>query len=89
MGRKHKNTADNTIIDLTPDAFGLVSEPAIAVMLRRDSRTLQRWHAERRGPPFVLVGNERRYSVDTVQRWLFSREEHRKPEPRRRAGGGR
>jgi hypothetical protein len=62
-------------IDTMPDAFGLVSEQAIAAMLRRDERTLQRWQAERRGPPFIMVGKERRYNPDSVKQWLFASEQ--------------
>jgi hypothetical protein len=80
MGHNRKSTTDNSIVDITPDAFGLVSEAAISQMLRRDPRTLQRWHAERRGPPFILVGSERRYNVESVKLWLLSGEQHRKPQ---------
>lgn len=59
--RKPKPPENPDPIDTSPDAFGLVSEPAISVMLGRHPRTLQRWQSERSGPPFILVGNERRY----------------------------
>jgi len=62
-------------IDTSPDAFGLISEPAIAAMLGRDVRTLQRWQAERSGPPFILVGSERRYHPDHVRGWLMAKEQ--------------
>jgi len=60
---------------MTPDVFGFVSEPAIGAMLGRGVRTMQRWAAERSGPPFILVGNERRYHPDHVKQWLMAREQ--------------
>jgi phage terminase Nu1 subunit (DNA packaging protein) len=86
MPPRNRRKPTENHIDTSPDAFGLVSEPAIAAMLRRDPRTLQRWQSERSGPPFILVGNERRYHPEHVKQWLMAREQQ--PRTSRRVGRG-
>ena len=37
-------------------------------------RTLERWHAERSGPPRIKFGKQVRYRADSVRAWLLERE---------------
>ncbi|MDQ2104437.1 helix-turn-helix domain-containing protein [Azospirillum isscasi] len=52
---------------LTPDA--------LAAMLGISERTLQRWHAARRGPARCKVGKLIRYRIEAVRDWLAANEE--------------
>ncbi len=64
---------------------GYLSRSEAAHELRVGVRTLDRWRANRRGPPFVRVGRRRYYSVCGIQKWLAGREQ--RPEPTSQASG--
>jgi hypothetical protein len=85
MPPRNRRKPPENHIDASPDAFGFVPERAIGAMLGRGVRTMQRWAAERSGPPFILVGNERRYHPEHVK-WLMAREQQ--PRASRRVGRG-
>ncbi len=55
----------------------LINELEAAELLGCSRRTLQSWRSERRGPPFVKLGNRRfsrvRYLRAELERWLTAR----------------
>ena len=53
----------------------LIHEPVLAADLNRDVRTLQRWRAQRIGPPFIRLGNQVFYRREAVREWLLSLEQ--------------
>jgi hypothetical protein len=57
----------------------------LATMLGRDKRTLERWEAQRIGPPRTVIGKLVLYRKTAVMEWLRSREEnHNRPSRRAR-----
>ena len=60
----------------------------VAVQLRKDVRTIHRWHRLRTGPPCVYLGRERLYRKQAILDWLLSSESG-PPEPARRRRAGR
>ena len=50
-----------------------LTEDEFAAAVRRDKRTLRRWHARREGPPRVKAGSRILYPKDGVRRWLESK----------------
>jgi hypothetical protein len=49
---------------------GFLTKEQLAQQLGRSTRTIDRWHVLRIGPPRVAVGNLVLYSRDGVTRWL-------------------
>jgi hypothetical protein len=54
---------------------GRWSEKETADRLGVCVRTLRRWTARRRGPPFVLVGRSKKYRPEGVEDWLLKGEQ--------------
>jgi excisionase family DNA binding protein len=48
----------------------LLKQAEVAVLARVSVRTVEGWRAHRKGPPFVKVGGQVRYSKEAVLRWL-------------------
>jgi predicted DNA-binding transcriptional regulator AlpA len=46
----------------------------LAAQLGISPRTLNRWHALRRGPPRLMIGRKPYYRGSSVEKWLESRE---------------
>ncbi len=51
-----------------------IPEPKLARELGRDTRTLQRWRAQRTSPPFIRMGRQVLYRRDAVRGWLIDLE---------------
>jgi hypothetical protein len=49
----------------------------LALELRRNKRTLDRWEVLGMGPPRTLVGRQILYRRSSVRRWLVAQENHR------------
>jgi len=56
-------------------ARDLLTEAQLADELGRSVRTIQRWRAQRVGPPFIRLGREIRYRPDAVRDWLLANEQ--------------
>jgi len=52
-----------------------LTAPDMAAELGVTVRTLERWHAERNGPPRTLIGKRRFYRRQGAAEWLRGREE--------------
>ena len=52
-----------------------IPEPKLASELGRDTRTLQRWRAQRVGPPYIRMGRQVLYRRDAVRGWLIAMEQ--------------
>jgi predicted DNA-binding transcriptional regulator AlpA len=53
---------------------GYLSPEEVAEELQICKRTLDRWHAARRGPPRVVIGRRPMYRREAVTQWLIKRE---------------
>lgn len=53
----------------------LILEQDLASELNRDARTLQRWRAQRMGPPFIRIGRQIFYRREAVREWFLSLEQ--------------
>lgn len=51
------------------------TKPALAKELDVTVRTLDRWWAERKGPPRTYIGREPVYLKASVQKWLENHEQ--------------
>jgi hypothetical protein len=51
------------------------AENELAAELDVTVRTIQRWRADREGPPVTFIGNRPVYSKASVRAWLKNREE--------------
>ncbi len=69
MGSSRANGGDQS-----PLAGAYVTPDVLAEQLGISMRTLYRWHAERRGPPRVKLGNMILYRVTAVHEWLAEHE---------------
>jgi len=54
--------------------LGLLSQADLASQLQVSIRTLNRWHALRKGPPRIKVGGFIGYRRDALQKWLQANE---------------
>ncbi len=54
--------------------MNLISRHNLAEQLGVSTRTLDRWHAHRKGPPRVKCGNMIGYRQDAVEKWLSANE---------------
>ncbi len=54
----------------------LLTEKESADLMRISPKTLQAWRTSGGGPAFTKVGRAVRYSRDTIESWLRSRERH-------------
>lgn len=80
-----QSTTDNQIAalvrDLNPSEAlpGYWTKPEVAAKLRTTTRTLDRWHAERIGPPRISVGNRRSrtilYKIEELIAWLDAQQQ--------------
>lgn len=61
--------------DARPFLEAYWSPEELARQLKISVRTLNRWHAMRRGPPRITQGRLVLYRVAAVQQWLASREQ--------------
>ena len=52
-----------------------IPETKLARELGRDTRTLQRWRAQRLGPPYIRMGRQVLYRRDAVRGWLIAMEQ--------------
>jgi hypothetical protein len=52
-----------------------IPEPNLARDLSRDTRTLQRWRAQRVGPPYIRMGRQILYRRAAVREWLIALEQ--------------
>lgn len=53
---------------------GFLRKEELAQRLGVSARTIDRWHTLRCGPPRVSIGRTILYNLDSVRRWLQSRE---------------
>jgi hypothetical protein len=63
---------------------GYIRRAELARMLDVTERTVYRWELLRIGPPRVVVGALILYRVDSIQKWLESREQQLSPIRKRR-----
>jgi hypothetical protein len=54
----------------------LLRPDEVAVVLGATPKTLANWRCERRGPPFLKIGRQAFYPLDSLNRWL-DQQEHR------------
>src|SRR5437762_12018056 len=59
-----------------PVLSGFLTKEELAVELRRNKRTLDRWEVLGMGPPRTIVGRRILYRRSSVQRWLVAQENH-------------
>jgi hypothetical protein len=52
-----------------------IPEPNLTRDLSRDTRTLQRWRAQRVGPPYIRMGRQILYRRAAVREWLIALEQ--------------
>ena len=62
----------------TESRFDLLTPEQLAQQLNVTTRTLQRWHVQRDGPPRVEIGRQIFYRTSSLDVWLSSRERGRK-----------
>jgi predicted DNA-binding transcriptional regulator AlpA len=48
----------------------LLTTPELADLLRKSPAMLKLWRHQKRGPAYIKVGRDVRYSQKTVDRWL-------------------
>ncbi|EME67905.1 hypothetical protein H261_21189 [Paramagnetospirillum caucaseum] len=53
---------------------GFIPLTAVAKALGVSKRTMQRYHAQRIGPPCIRIGNTFLCRIESVHSWLISRE---------------
>ncbi len=58
----------------TPFSDYYFSEAELSKLLRRSTRQLRRWHAQRSGPPRITVGRLVLYRRTSVEAWLQKHE---------------
>ena len=49
-----------------------MSRHELARELKRHPRTINRWHVQRKGPPYIKIGNAILYKRSDVTTWLES-----------------
>ena len=59
---------------LTPVLEGFLSKHQLAAELNKSTRTLDRWHLERIGPPRLKLGKSVFYKADSVRTWFEAQE---------------
>src|ERR1022692_1849033 len=64
---------------------GFLSREELAQQLGLSLRTIDRWEAQRKGPPRVCVGRTILYNIDSVREWLINREQQAVSAMRRRS----
>lgn len=52
----------------------MLSTAQLCELLNVGKRTIDNWATQKIGPPFVKVGNARRYRESDVEAWLADRE---------------
>lgn len=63
---------------------GYLSQEELAREINVTVRTVQRWEAQRLGPPITRVGGRPMYRKESVREWLHSLEAKPAPDRRRR-----
>jgi hypothetical protein len=58
-----------------------LTKEELAVELRRNKRTLDRWEVLGMGPPRTLVGRQILYRRSSLLKWLAAQERHSTREP--------
>ena len=53
----------------------LLRPDEVAVVLGATPKTLANWRCERRGPPFLKIGRQALYPLDSLNRWLDQQEQ--------------
>jgi hypothetical protein len=73
-------TSDELAWVQADEGWSLLSEymdrGTLAVQLGVHVRTLDRWEAERTGPPRTLIGRQVLYRISSLREWLLSQEQH-------------
>ena len=67
---------------------GYLRREELAQQLGVSARTIDRWQTLRCGPPRVAIGRTVLYSLESIRRWLQSREQTSFPAKRRRSFSG-
>ena len=62
-----------------------LTEEQLAEELGKNERTVARWRALRKGPPFVVIGREIRYRREAIEKWLLDCERGFEKGPARRS----
>jgi hypothetical protein len=62
---------------LEPILSEFLTKEELAAELRRNPRTLDRWHVLGQGPPRTHVGRQVLYRRASVERWLAAQEQRR------------
>jgi predicted DNA-binding transcriptional regulator AlpA len=73
---------DKTLAPLVLEGF--LRREALAEQLGLSPRTIDRWEAQRKGPPRVCVGRTILYKIQSVREWLSSQEQQPFATKRRR-----
>jgi hypothetical protein len=68
------NSEEIAMSDAEPLLSDFLTKKELAVELRRDPRTLDRWDALGTGPPRTRVGRTILYRRSSVQKWLVAQE---------------
>ena len=64
-----------SLVHSAPILADYISRENLAQELQVSSRTLDRWHGRRIGPPRCLIGRKVFYRRVSVRDWLISREQ--------------
>ena len=70
--------SEQTVLEVaqpSPILVDHISRESLAEELNVSTRTLDRWHGQRMGPPRCLIGRKVFYRRDSVRGWLASREQ--------------
>ena len=62
---------------------GFLKKAELAQQLNKSERTLDRWAAQRIGPPRTVIGQTVLYDIEAARAWLRDLQENR---PQRRKG---
>lgn len=54
--------------------LGYLSEAEVAAVVGVEVKTLKNWRAAKDGPPYSQAGGSTLYRIDSVTKWLASRE---------------
>jgi hypothetical protein len=68
------NAEEIAMSDLEPLLSEFLTKKELAAELRRNERTLDRWHALGTGPPRTRIGRKVLYRRTSAKKWLAAQE---------------
>ncbi len=75
---KNSTAAHDSAPSAAPLLADFLTPDQLADELEITRRTLERWHAQRIGPPRTLIGRRPYYNRQAVRQWLIGQEQ---PQP--------